>query len=99
MAQPQSGSPHKLTERDRRLLKCVARKNNLSSFATLTIEIQTASGSNISTRNVHLELHEMDFHGLASAHKPKITLPNTKHWLEWCKVRRQWTLEKWKHVL
>ena len=44
-AQPRSGRPHKLTERDCRVLKCVA----LSSVATLTTEFQTASGSNVST--------------------------------------------------
>jgi hypothetical protein len=27
----------------------------------------------------------MDFHGQAAAHKPKITMHNAKHWLEWCK--------------
>jgi hypothetical protein len=99
MAQPQSGSPHKLTERDRRVLKCIARKNNLSSFATLTTEFQTAPGSNVSTITVHLELHEMDFHGRAAAHKPKITMPNPKRWLKWFNVHHHWTLEKWKHVL
>jgi hypothetical protein len=57
------------------LLKSVGlRKNLLSSIATLTTEFQTASGSNISTRNVHQELHEMGFLGRAAAHKPKITM-------------------------
>ena len=39
-AQPRSGRPHKLTERDHRVL------NRLSSVATFTTEFQTASGSN-----------------------------------------------------
>ncbi|XP_053486105.1 butyrophilin subfamily 1 member A1-like [Ictalurus furcatus] len=39
-------------------------------------EIQTANGSNISTRSVHQELHEIGFHGQAAAHKPKITMCN-----------------------
>jgi transposase len=66
MAQPRSGRPHKLTEQDRRELKRVARKNSLSSVGTLTIEFQTASGSNISTTTVCRELHEMAFHGRAA---------------------------------
>jgi hypothetical protein len=33
------------------------------------------------------------------AHKPKITMHNAKHQLEWCKDGRHWTLEQWKHVL
>ena len=52
MAQPQSGRLHKLTERDRRVLKHVARKNRLSSVAPLTTEFQTASGSHVSTITV-----------------------------------------------
>jgi hypothetical protein len=41
------------------MLKCVACKNCLSSVATLTTEFQTASGSNLSTRTVLWELHDM----------------------------------------
>ena len=33
------------------------------------------------------------------AHKPKLTMRNVKSRLEWCKARRHWTLEQWKHVL
>jgi hypothetical protein len=71
---------------NRRVLKCVACKSNLSSDAKLTPEFQTASGSHISTTTVQRELHEMDFHDRAAAHKPKITMRNAKRRLEWCKV-------------
>ena len=98
-AQPWNDRPHKLTERGRRVLKCVARKNRQSSLATLTAEFQTASGGNISTKTVPLELHEMGFHGRAATHKPKITLCNIKHRLEWCKARRYWTGSARKRVL
>ncbi|XP_042183821.1 transcription activator BRG1-like [Oncorhynchus tshawytscha] len=46
-----------------RVLRHVASKNHLSSVPTLTTEFQTASGSNVSTRTVRRELHEMGFHG------------------------------------
>ncbi|WP_423784273.1 hypothetical protein, partial [Francisella tularensis] len=67
------------------------RKNRLSSVATLTVEFQTSSRSNISTRTVCRELHEMGFHGRADTHKPKLTLCNAKCRLEWSKARRHWT--------
>jgi transposase len=64
MAPPdKSGSPHKLTERDHRMLKHLACKNVFSSVVTLTTKFQTAYGSNVSTRAVRPELHEMGFHG------------------------------------
>ena len=44
-AQSRSGRPHKLRERDQRVLKRTAHKNCLSSVATLTTKFQTASGS------------------------------------------------------
>ena len=84
MAQPQSGRPHKLSERDRQVLKREAGKNHQSSVATLTTEFQTASGSNVSTRSVRQKLYEMR---------------NEKHQLEWSKAHRHWTLEQWKDIL
>ena len=90
--QPRSGRPHKLTDRDLRVLKRGAWKNHLLLVATLTTEFQTASGSNISTSTIRRELHEMGFLGRAATHKPKITMCNAKHRLEWCKAHRHWTL-------
>jgi hypothetical protein len=63
---------------DHQVLKRTARTNHLFSVATLTTEFQTASGSNFSTRTVRWELHEISFHGRATAHKPKITMRNDK---------------------
>ena len=76
-----------------------ARKNRLSSVATLTTEFQTDTGSNVSTSTVRRELHEMGFHGRAATHKPKITVRNAKRRLEWCRAQRHWTLEQWKRIL
>ena len=87
-AQQRSGRPHKLTERNRRVLKRGLSKKRLSSFATLTTEFQT----------VRQELYEIAFHGRAAAQKPKITIQNVNCWLEWCKACRHWTLEQWKRV-
>ena len=98
-AQPRSGRPYKLAERDWRMLKREAWKNRLLSVVTLTTEFQTPSRSNVSTNTVRRELHEMGFHGRAAAHKPKITMRNAKRRLEWCKAHHHWTLEQWKHVL
>ena len=80
----------------RRVLKHVARKNRLSSVATLTTEFKAASESNVSTRTIRWELHEMGFHGRPDAHK---RMRNAKRQLEWCEARGHWTLEQWKRVL
>ena len=75
------------------------RKNGLSSIATLTPDLLTASGSNVSTITVCRELQEMGFHGRAAAHKPKINMRNAKRWLEWCKAHRYWTLVQFSGVI
>ena len=81
------------------MLKREARKNRLSSVATLTTEFQTASISNDSTITVRWDVHEMGFHGRAAdGNKPKITMCNAKYRLKWCKARYNWTLEQWKRV-
>jgi hypothetical protein len=51
------------------------------------------SGSNVSTRTVRRDLHKMGFLVQAGAQKSKITMRNTKRWLEWCKTRRQWQIQ------
>lgn len=60
--------------------------NHLSSIASLTKELQTASGINISTSTVQQELYELGFHGWAAVHKcwalteMKQTTPPLKSW-------------------
>jgi hypothetical protein len=98
MTKPLSGRPHNLTEREGRVLQHVASKNPLSSVAHLTTKFQTASGSNVSTRTVHRELHEIGFLGRAA--ETSLRSPCTMLcWLEWCKALRHWTLRQWKHLL
>ena len=61
-------------------------KRIASSVATLTTKFQTVTGSNISTKTVRQELHEIGFHGRAAEHKNKITMRNAKRRLEWSKA-------------
>jgi hypothetical protein len=63
------------------VLKWIARKNNLSSVATLTAQFQTASERNVHTITAHWEIHEIGFHGPVASHKPKITI---------CIAKRSW---------
>jgi hypothetical protein len=80
-------------------MKCVVRKNPLTSVETLTTEFYTASGCNVSTRTVRLELHKIGFHGQAASHNPKITMRNA---IDWSVVKLAaiglWS-EQWKHSL
>jgi transposase len=66
MAQPRSGRPHKLTERDHRVLKRVACKNVCPRLQHSLVSSKLPLGSNFSRRTVSRELHEMGFHGPSS---------------------------------
>jgi hypothetical protein len=61
------------------VLKGAARKNHLSSLATLTTKFKTSSGSIVSIITDCRQFHEMGFNGQTAAHKPKITM-NLEHW-------------------
>jgi hypothetical protein len=70
------------------VLKRVASKNNLSSFATLNnTHNSNCLGKKCQHKNCSsgIELHEMGFHDRAAAHKLKITMRNAKCRLEWWK--------------
>jgi hypothetical protein len=41
----------------------------------------------------------MVFDGLAAAHEPNISPVNATRRLKWCKQRRYWTVDNWKHVI
>ncbi|CAI9585274.1 unnamed protein product, partial [Staurois parvus] len=72
--------------------QCISYQLNAESIAK---DLQTSCGFQISTTTVHRELHGMGFHGQAAASKPYITKCNAKHWMQWCKAYRHWTLEQW----
>ena len=74
-AQPQSSRPpHKLTKHDWRVLKRVARKNGLSSIATLTTEFQTTSGSTITITSAQLPFFRSFMKWVSMAEQPHTSL-------------------------
>uniref|UniRef100_A0A3P8W229 Tc1-like transposase DDE domain-containing protein n=1 Tax=Cynoglossus semilaevis TaxID=244447 RepID=A0A3P8W229_CYNSE len=69
------------------------------SAQSIATELQTSCDLQISPSTVRRELHRMGFHGRAAAAKPHITKCNAKRRMQWCKARRHWPLEQWRHVL
>jgi len=94
--QPRSGRPHKLTEWGQRMLRC---RGQQVSAESITTDLQTACGLQISSRTVRRELHGMGFHDRAAASKPYITKCNPKCQMQCCKARRHCALEQWRLVL
>ncbi|CAI9593047.1 unnamed protein product [Staurois parvus] len=88
-----------MTERGQRMLKRTMRRSHQLSAKSISKDLQTSCGLQISTTTVHSELHVMGFHGRAAASKPYITKCNAKRQMQWCKSCRHWTLEQWRNVL
>ncbi|CAI9615559.1 unnamed protein product [Staurois parvus] len=75
------------------LKRTVCRSHQLSA-ESIAKDLQTWFGLQISTTTVCRDLH-----GQAAASKSYITKCNAKRRMQWCKARRHWTLEHWRHVL
>ncbi|CAI9623076.1 unnamed protein product [Staurois parvus] len=61
--QPQSGRQCKITERGQSMLKRTVRRSGQLSTESITKELQTSCGLQISTKAVHREPHRMGFYG------------------------------------
>ncbi|CAI9590440.1 unnamed protein product, partial [Staurois parvus] len=72
------------------LKRTVCRSQQLSA-ESITKDLQTLCGLQISTTTVRKELHGMGFHGQAAASKPYITKCNAKRQMQWSKACHHWT--------
>ncbi|CAI9579234.1 unnamed protein product, partial [Staurois parvus] len=89
--QPPSGRPRHMTGRGQCMLKRTVRRSLQLSEESITKDLQTWCGLQMSTTTVHRGMG-MGFHGRAAASKPSITKCNAKRWMPWCKARHHWTL-------
>jgi transposase len=96
---PRPVRPHLMTDRDRRVLKKVVHETCQTLSETITWEFCSDMNFPASTMTVCRELRGMGFHGRAAAYKPNISPVNAKRLLKWCKERRHWAVDKWKHVI
>ena len=80
------------------MLRRIVRRGRQPAESIAT-DLQTSCGPQISSRTLRRKLHGMGFHGRATASKSYISKCNAKRCVQWCKARRHWTLEEWRHVL
>ena len=86
-------------DRGQWMLRCRVLRGHQLSAESITTDLQTSCGLQISSRTVCRELHGMGFHGLVAVSKPYISKYNAKCRMQWCKARRYWTLEQWRRIL
>ncbi|CAI9556682.1 unnamed protein product, partial [Staurois parvus] len=83
-----------MTEWGQHMVKRTVHRSRQLSAESIAKDLQTLCGLQITTTTVCRELHGMCFHGRAATSKPYITKCNAKHWMQWCKACRHWTLEQ-----
>lgn len=69
-AQLQSDRLHRIIERGQWMLRPIMSRGHQLSAGSIAMDLQTSCVLQISARTVHNELHEIGFHGLATAPRP-----------------------------
>ena len=94
--QPRLVRPHKITDRDRRVLKRVVGQNGMLCVRRPTPSIKVcAREETLSIPELLVEnSKKLDSYSRAAAHKTNITKIIASRRLKWCKEWRHWTLQQ-----
>ncbi|XP_076062505.1 uncharacterized protein LOC143037830 [Oratosquilla oratoria] len=75
-AKHRSGRKLKLSERDRRTLNRIVRKDRKTTASKITAELNEHLQNTVSQKTVRRELHKFGFHGRAAIRKPLLSKTN-----------------------
>jgi hypothetical protein len=89
-----SGRKPKLIERDRRTLKRIVSKNDRTTAAKVTPELNIHPAD-----PVRREPHKTNIHSRNTMAKPLITENNAKRRKGWCDDHKTWTSNDWMYVI
>ena len=81
------GRKSKLSERDRRILNQIVRKDRKNSVPKITAEFNKYLQNPVSTTTVRREPEKSGFHRRAAIRKPLLSKTSVSR-LQWCKISR-----------
>ena len=87
------GRSSSLSERDRRTLNCIVRKDHKTTASKITAELNEHRERPVSTKTFRRELHKSGFYRKAAMKKPFLTQTKVTKCLEWCKRLKDWSLK------
>lgn len=87
------GRPRKIGPRELRRLNCTVQRNPRATLAEITAE----SRLNCHPRTIKKSLHKLDFHLRIPRRKPFLDSKTKRKRLLWCRQRRYWGVEDWRH--
>jgi transposase len=97
-AQPRSGRPHELDNRDRRHLVQLVEKNHFAPLAQITAEIQDITKKSVSMSTIQRTLHMEGYAGRVGLRKPFVNDKNRLNRLKWSQERLTWD-EEWNQII
>ena len=96
---PRSGRPNSTTPRQDRLLSHISLSDRRATSRILKRELEDATGVQISSRTVRRKLLKSGLKGCVAVRKPLRSVTHRKKRLDWCRQRKDWTLQQWKKIL
>ena len=97
-APKQLGRRPKLGPRCIRRLIIFVRKNNRMPLFMIAAQFRTLDGVPLTPKTIRKYLHKSGINSYVAAAKPYLSTKHIDARLNWCILRQQWTLEKWKTV-
>ena len=95
VSKSRSGRPEGLSERDRRYIIKHARINPRITYAQIKLEV----GLGCSRTTIYRALKLYGLTNWVAKNRPLLTPEVAKKRLDWCLLRREWTLEQWSRVI
>ena len=98
-ARPRSGRPRATTQREDHFMVLSARRRRFVTARRLQTDLQTATGTRISTQTVRNRLHQAGFHSRRPAQRIPLNQRQRQTRLNWARQHRNWRLNQWRQVL
>jgi transposase len=96
---PRTGRPHKLTERNKRLIPKLLKKKETKTATAISKSLKIHNNINVSRKTVSRALKSMGYSCRIKKKKPKLTEKHKKARLAWAKAHESWTSEEWRKVI
>ena len=98
-ARPRSGRPRTTTQREDRYLVTSARRQRFVTARRLQSDLESASGTRVSTETARYGLHQADFKSRRPAHRVPLSQRQRQTRLSWARHHVNWGLNQWHSPL
>ena len=98
-ARPRSGRPRATTRREDQYVVLSARRQRFVTARRLQTDLQTATGTRVSTQTVRNRLHQAGLQARRPAQRVPLNQRQRQTRLNWGRQHGHWRLNKWRRVV